>query len=198
MQLLLSVLMRTLKEEILADQIKRGDEKAFSQLFDEYYSALCFYSNKLLFDMDLSRSLVQQFFVDFWINRDRLNVKYSLKSYLYHSIRNRTIDYLRKLKKEEEAMKYMVLDSNEPFHDLIEEAEINDRINRGLNSLPERCREIFIMSRFEQMKNKEIATRLNISVKTVEMQISIALKRLRENLRNLSIIQLLIVQFKKK
>lgn len=185
-------------DTILLDRIKQGDEQAFTHLFDEYYPALCFFANRFLSDMDISRSLVQQFFIDFWLSRERINIKTSLKPYLYQSVKNRSVDFIRQQDKEGKALKRWVSDLEEPFRDLIEEAELNDRINRTMNSLPEKCREVFLLSRFEQLKNKEIALKLGISVKTVEMQISIALKRIREDLRKIQVFQFLSFYFFKK
>ena len=85
-----------------------------------------------------------------------------------------------------------------PFYDLIEEAELNERINRSINKLPENCRKIFQLSRFEGMKYLEIASELNISVKTVEMQMGIALKRLRESLSDYKVFNLFSITFLKK
>lgn len=85
-----------------------------------------------------------------------------------------------------------------PFRDLVEEAELNERINASINKLPEKCREIFLLCRFEGLKYAEIAQKMNISVKTVEMQMGIALKRLRESLSDYQMINLLVFVFSKK
>ena len=82
--------------------------------------------------------------------------------------------------------------------DLMEEAELADRINKAIQKLPEKCREIFLLCRFEELKYAEIAEKLNISVKTVEMQITIALKKLRKELSDYQMIQLFAIVFPKK
>lgn len=178
------------KENLLFSEIKNGNEEAFNRAFDLYYSRLCFFADKLLNDFDLSRSVVQQVFVDLWIKRDKLQVVL-LKSYLFQSVRNAALDLLKHKKAE---LRYLLtLNQNEQgqFGDQLEEAELADRINRAIQNLPEKCREIFILCRFEELKYAEIAIRLNISVKTVEMQISIALKKLRKELSEYQMIQLL-------
>ena len=185
------------KVQITFEEIRKEGEVAFNKAFDLYYAPLCFYANKILFDFDLSRSVVQQVFVDLWIKRDRLRID-SLKSYLYQSVRNAALDILKHKKAES---KYLSsLENEEPGHstDLIEEAELADRINRAIQNLPEKCREIFVLCRFEELKYAEIADKLNISVKTVEMQISIALKKLRNELADYQTIQLLTLFFSKK
>jgi RNA polymerase sigma-70 factor (ECF subfamily) len=184
-------------EHILFEDIRNGDEEAFNKAFDLYYSRLCFFADQVLRDFDLSRSVVQQVFVDLWIKRDRLQVD-SLKSYLYQSVRNATLDVLKHKKAES---KYLsTLEKEEPVQltDLMEEAELADRINKAIQNLPEKCREIFVLCRFEELKYAEIAARLNISVKTVEMQITIAMKKLRKELSDNQMIQLLSIIFPKK
>lgn len=180
-------------------KIKNGDIAAFSNLFDETYTPLCFFANKYISDLDKSRSLVQQLFVDLWVKHEKLKIHSSPKTYLYQSVKNRCIDYLRKEKNT-------ILNTEEshensksvPFHDLVEEAEINDHINAAIYRLPEKCREIFMLCRFEDLKYAEIADKLNISVKTVEMQMGIALKKLRSELYVHQIFNLLVLIHSKK
>ncbi len=190
--------MTKISDPIIFKQIKKGDEAAFSRLFDGYYAALCFFAAKYLGDMDLSRSLVQQVFVDLWIKREKIDVSSSVKAYLYRSAKNRCIDHLRKEKNTSEISESVENLRQMPFHDLLEEAELNDRINTSINKLPEKCREIFLLCRFEGLKYAEIAQNLNISVKTVEMQMGIALKKLRESLSDYQIINLLVFVYSKK
>ncbi|MFA5330696.1 MAG: RNA polymerase sigma-70 factor [Prolixibacteraceae bacterium] len=184
-------------EQILSSEIRNGKEEAFNQAFDLYYSRMCFFADKLLHDFDLSRSLVQQVFVDLWIKREKLLVS-SLQSYLYQSVRNSALDVLKHKKVESRYLSSLELNEPNEMNDLIEEAELIDRINRAIQKLPERCREVFVMCRFEELKYAEIAEKLNISVKTVEMQIGIALKNLRKELSDYQMIQLLSFIFPQK
>ncbi len=185
------------KEHILFEDIRNGKEEAFNKAFDLYYSRLCFYTDKILHDFDLSRSVAQQVFVDLWIKRERLQVD-SLQSYLYKSVRNASLDMLKHKKAESKYLSTLEREESVQLADLMEEAELADRINRAIQRLPEKCREIFVLCRFEELKYAEIATRLNISVKTVEMQVSIALKKLRKELSDYQMIQLLTIIFPKK
>lgn len=185
------------KDPILFEGIKNGNEKLFNQAFERYYPCLCIYTDKIIHDFDLSRSIVQQVFVDLWIKRDKLHID-SLKAYLYQSVRNASLDVLKHRKAE---MKYLSsLQKNESgqFADLLEEAELADRINSAIHKLPEKCREIFLLCRFEELKYAEIAERLNISVKTVEMQVGIALKKLRLELAERQVLQLFFLHLPKK
>jgi RNA polymerase sigma-70 factor, ECF subfamily len=178
--------------------IRKGDEASFNRLFNGYYASLCLFAAKYVGDMDLSRSLVQQVFVDIWVKREKIDITWSTKSYLYRSVKNRCIDYLRKEKITTEISKSVENLNQMPFRDLVEEAELNDLINKSINKLPEKCREIFILCRFEMLKYAEIAQKLNISIKTVEMQMGIALKRLRENLSDYKMINLFVFMYSKK
>jgi len=184
-------------EHILFAEIRKGNEEAFNKAFDLYYSRLCFFADKILHDFDLSRSLVQQVFVDLWIKRDRLLVT-SLQAYLYNSTRNAALDVLKHKKVESRYLSSLEQNESVVVTDLMEEAELADRINSAIQNLPEKCREIFLLCRFDGLKYAEIADRLNISVKTVEMQVSIALKRLRKELSDYQMIQLLSFFIPKK
>lgn len=179
-------------------RLQKGDEKVFSELFDQYYSALCLFANNYLRDMDLSRSLVQQVFIDLWMKREKISISTSVKSYLYTTVKNRCIDVLRKEKATTEISESVENLNQTPFRDLVEEAELNDRINTSINQLPKKCREIFLLCRFEGLKYSEIAEKLGISVKTVEMQMGIALKKLRDSLSDYQMINLLVFIFSKK
>jgi RNA polymerase sigma-70 factor, ECF subfamily len=190
--------MTVITDPNIFQHIRKGDEAAFSRLFDGYYAALCFFAAKYLGDMDLSRSLVQQVFVDLWVKREKTDIAISVKSYLYRSVKNRCIDHLRKERNTSEISKSVENFSQMPFRDLVEEAELNDRINASINKLPEKCREVFLLCRFEGLKYAEIAQKLNISVKTVEMQMGIALKKLRESLSDYQMINLLVFVHSKK
>lgn len=189
--------MAQANDNMLYEEIKNGNEVAFNKVFDLYYSRLCFYVDKILHDFDLSRSIAQQVFVDLWIKREKLLVT-SLQAYLYQSVHNSALDVLKHQKVE---ARYLTsLGKSEPMemNNLIEEAELADRINLAIQALPEKCREIFVLCRFEELKYSEIAARLNVSVKTVEMQVTIAMKKLRKELSDYQMIQLLSFFISKK
>lgn len=177
--------------------IKNGNEKAFNEAFDLYYTSLCFFADNILHDFDLSRSVVQQVFVDMWVKREKLQVV-SLKAYLFQSARNAALDVLKHKKAESKYLAMLDQSEKELMTDWIENAELADRINKAIDKLPEKCRQIFILCRFEELKYAEVAERLNISVKTVEMQVSIALKKLRSDLAEYQSINLFSLFLSKK
>lgn len=180
--------------------LNEWDENTFEKLYDEYYSSLCLFANKYLHDLDLARSLVQELFVDLWLKREKITVRDSVKPYLYRAVRNKSINYLRESKKSVSFsdISESSLNLQSSYEDKLEEAELNNRINQSINELPEKCREIFLLCRFEGLKYNQIATKLNISVKTVEMQMGIALKKLRSKLSDLQIVRLMLCIFLKK
>jgi RNA polymerase sigma-70 factor (ECF subfamily) len=171
----------------------------FERLYDEYYSPLCLFANKYLCDLDLARSLVQELFVDLWLKREKLTVHGdSVKFYLYKAVRNKSVDYLRASKKSVSLSDVSEDRLNAPFEDKLEEAELNARLNQSISELPEKCREIFLLCRFEGLKYSQIAEKLNISVKTVEMQMGIALKKIKDKLSDLQIVRLMMYIFFRK
>lgn len=181
----------------LLQKIYEGNEESFTRVFDCYYTGLCYYANKFIHDIDESRSLVQQVFVDLWMKRDKLVIQQSAKAYLFTSVRNYALDYIKHKVVEAKYLQKATPESAVFDQDLIEEAELNARINSAIEALPEKCREIFILCRFEDLSYREIAERLGISIKTVEMQMGIALKKLRLKLTNNQSIQILLYLFSK-
>ena len=181
----------------LLKMIRQGNEESFAKAFDHYYTSLCYFADKFIHDLDESRSLVQQVFVDLWIKRDKLVIQHSLKSYLFKATKNSALDYLKHKLVETRYLNDIKPEEIMVERDLIEEAELNARINAAIGELPEKCREIFILCRFEELRYTEIALRLGISVKTVEMQMGIALKKLKLKLSVNQRIQILIYLFSK-
>jgi RNA polymerase sigma-70 factor (ECF subfamily) len=181
----------------LLQKIVQGNEKSFTEAFDHFYPGLCFYANKFLHDPDEARSLVQQVFVDLWMKREKLVIEQSLKAYLYAIVRNYALDFLKHKLVESKYLKEAQPESVTFDRDLIEEAELNARINSAIEALPAKCREIFTLCRYEELRYSEIAQKLGISVKTVEMQMGIALKKLRSKLTGYQNIQILLYIFSK-
>lgn len=167
---------------------------AFEQLFKAHYKALHAYANMILKDADTAEEVVQSMFLKLWEKRDLLNVQTSVKAYLYKCIYN---DSLNLLKHEQVKSKYQdftvhtMNTHNEAASNKVELSELQKELQFALNALPEQCRIIFQMSRFEELKYKEIAERLGISIKTVENQMGKALKILRLKLVDFLVLILL-------
>lgn len=167
------------------------DDHAFEQLFKTHYKALHAYANTMLRDEDMAEEIVQQMFLKFWEKRELLGVQSSIKAYLYKCVHNDTLNYLKHQKiktKYQDYASYSMNSENEPASHKVELTELETRLQEALNELPEHCRTIFQMSRFEELKYREIADQLNISIKTVENQMGKALKILRLKLADFMVL----------
>ncbi|MFY0688380.1 MAG: RNA polymerase sigma-70 factor [Cyclobacteriaceae bacterium] len=169
--------MRT-EDRAIIGGLKKGNELAYQQLFNEYYSLLISYAMKFVKTPDLARDVVQEVFIRLYDKRSNINISTSLKSYLIKSVYHQC---LLSLKNDQTFMVPNEADLTID-QDLLEQAEAETLIWAAIDELPEQCRRIFIMNRFEGLSNQKIADRLSISKRTVETQISKALKILRGKL----------------
>jgi len=174
-------------EKDLIGRLKEGDQTAFELLFHFYYPGLVMYSTQFTADRMEAEEIVQDFFVRFWQKHRQILLTDSLKSYLFLSVKNSCLNYLKHKKVEEKYIRKMAELSNRHLAydpDLYVVSELQEKVKDAIDLLPEKCREVFIMSRVQGLKNEEIATNLNISKRTVETQISKALKVLRIELKD--------------
>ena len=164
--------------------LQEDGEKAIEWLFKEHYSYLCKAVYKVLPDANLVADLVQEVFFELWRRKDRIHINSSIKAYLRRTAVNKTLNYIRDQKvKFDDEEKLPVLKSSEAsISQELEARELQAFIDETIDQLPERCRLVFVLSRFEDMTYQEIADKLGISIKTVENQISKALKILRATL----------------
>ena len=167
--------------------LREGNELAFEKVFTTYYEALHAYAFTILGDEDMAEELVQEVFFTVWVKKDKLDIQYSLKSYLYKSVFNECMDHLKHRKHKAIHTSYVLRQAktSSSGEDADRRAGLKDlekRLQNALNDLPEQCRIIFQLSRFEGIKYQEIALQLGLSVKTVEAQMGKALKRLRISL----------------
>jgi RNA polymerase sigma-70 factor, ECF subfamily len=173
--------------------ITAGNESMFEQLFRKYYQLLCNYGNSILKDLDEAEEVVQSVFMDIWEKKNDLQINISLKSYLYRMVHNRCLNKLKheKIKEQYKVYTYAQTQNNpsNAIH-LTLQNELQQSIEDAIADLPEQCRLIFKLSRFEELKYSEIAEQLGISIKTVENQMSKALKILRERLADYLVIYL--------
>lgn len=158
------------------------NEYTFEGLFKEYYGALQAYAQTILIDEDIAEEVVQNMFLRVWENRRKIKVETSVKAFLYRCVHN---DALNHIKHERVKLKYQEYSKSKAEDNLsaasskLELSELELKIKTALNELPEQCRTVFQLSRFEELKYREIADQLGISIKTVENHMSKALKYLR-------------------
>jgi RNA polymerase sigma-70 factor, ECF subfamily len=174
----------------LFDRLKVDDQKALEYLFSIYFHRLNDFAKHVIKDNDVSQDIVQEVFVKVWDKRAEIR-NINLEAFLFRLVRNGCIDYIKQLKLVNNRMQEMQISSkceelyridfvgNEPY--LIIEKELKAKIDNTIQKLPDRCREVFILSRIDGMKNKEIAEKLNISIKNVERHMNRALKSFRED-----------------
>ncbi len=175
------------------------DLRAFEECFQEHFTPLTFFAKKFVIDLDSSKEIVHDVFVRLWEKRETIDPNNSVKSYLYTSVHNRCLNYIRDQKKINSNIEHLEdfhADSNWEESDSLQELELEEKINATIQTLPDRCKEVFLLNRFEGLKYKEVAEKLGISVKTVEIQMSKALKILRKHLSDyINVLILILMSF---
>jgi RNA polymerase sigma-70 factor (family 1) len=170
--------------DVLIESLINGDETAYIYLIDSYHHKLCVYANSLVKNTYSAEDIVQNVFLKIWEQRTRLKSNHSIKSFLYKLVYNEFIDLYRKNqslfsleKKYYEALNSVVLeDDPDSFQRIL------NVVNKEIQSLPPKCKEVFILSKKEGLTNIEIAEHLDVSIKTVEAQITKAFSILRSSL----------------
>ncbi len=157
-------------------------EQIVENLFREQFEPLCRLAMKYIGDFDNAKDIVHEVFTSFWQKFDLLSHDTQYKSYLFTAVRNKSFNYLRD-KKSHLTIADAEEQSTPELVESLETKELAREINYALNLLPDRCREVFELSRFEELKYAQIAQKLDISTKTVEAQISKALRMLRDHLK---------------
>lgn len=173
-------------QNIFIEGLKNGDRKIFDRIFRMYYSPLCTYSLRYVPDSDTAEEIVQDMFFKLWMKRDELLIHTSFQSYLYQAVRNYSLNYISQQKLQEKHRQYIgfqVKDHHDHFDDL-EQTDLDLMIKEAVLKLPDKRREVFELSRYEGLKNAQIAEKLNISVKTVEAQMTKAFEHLRKLLKD--------------
>lgn len=171
--------MQQTDDILLLKLIKRGDQIAFQHLFYEYVDSLERFIMYYIHDREKAQELVLDIFTYVWEHRETLEIRLTMKAYLFQSAKNKAFTYIRDKKTSFyiEDMSFSDAGKNDDYQ--VELDELNRLIQEAVMLLPAKCKEIFKKSREENLTNKEIANSLNISEKTVEGQITIALKKIK-------------------
>lgn len=182
---------------IYDSELVQGNELAFEKIFKIYYKPLCHYAYSFLNDGAEAEEVVQNTFVKIWERRTTIQVQTSVKAYLYSMVRNSCLNVIKHEKvKQEYAQDHQYV--SEKARLVVEEKMISNdlesKIYEAMRALPEQCRLVFQLSRFEELKYQEIADQLEISVKTVENQMGKALKTMRVHLKEYLVLVLLFIQ----
>jgi RNA polymerase sigma-70 factor, ECF subfamily len=166
-------------------RISEGDIKEFETLFRSSYASLVKYAKTLIKDHDAAEEIVQELFFKIWQNKEKIKIESSINGYLFRSVHNRCLHYIEHLKvieKHEKEMSYNPDSEAESPADLLQYKELQAKIARTIERLPQNCARIFCMNRFDGLKYSEIAEKLSISVKTVEANMGKALREFRRAL----------------
>lgn len=180
------------KEIVL--RVKRGEERIFDMLFKHYFSRLCHFVVEYVADEEVAKNLIQDTFVTLWNKKEEFDDTTNLNAWLYSTAKNLTMNYLRNQKVSSSWKQKLFLSQQQVelnYYSLAQfdtttltSKEIEQIIKDTLEQLPAQCRKVFSMSRFENMKNREIAHELDISIKTVETHLTKGLKSMRIALKD--------------
>ncbi len=184
--------MHQLEKHIL-ENIRKSDVKAFESLFRSYFAQLSNYAGEILKDAHMGEEIAEEVFVKFWEQREHLKIDVSIRAYLFKSTYNQCINYLKHQKVKEKYQLFFMhhicprnfeagFSMDYPLSAVLTK-EIEHLAEKAIERLPKQCREIFILSRYEEMKNDQIAEKLGISVSTVKTQISRALVKIKKDLQ---------------
>lgn len=157
-------------------------KKILESLFDQYFNCLVVHASKYIKSYAEAEEIVQDIFVKVWNEMNNFPDDINYKAYLFRSVQNSCFNYIKHKKVIEKHKKHTAYSQN--FFDNQEEPEIYEAVDKAINELPEKCYEIFVMSRFEELKYHEIADTLGISQKTVEKYMTKSLKLLKEKLKD--------------
>jgi RNA polymerase sigma-70 factor (ECF subfamily) len=174
-----------IRDSEIIGRIRQGDIKQYEALFRSSYASLVKYAKTLIKDHDSAEEIVQDLFFRLWQNKEKIQIVSSLNGYLFRSVHNRCLHYIEHLKVVERYEQEISLEKSsgaESPADVLQYKELQAKIARTIEKLPERCGQIFCMNRFEGLKYSEIAEKLSVSVKTVEANMGRALKEFRKAL----------------
>lgn len=176
-----------INDDELLELIRANDEKAFKLLYENYWEQLFISAYSLLKDREACEDILQEIFIRFWTNRDKIRIKTTLKGYLHASVVYKVYDYF---KKNKNIFKEEFLDVFDPrYQSITPESqlifkELSAQISFAVESVPKASRVVYKLSREKQLSHKEIAEKLKISTKTVEAHITKSLKIVRKSLKN--------------
>ncbi|WP_303921274.1 RNA polymerase sigma-70 factor [Draconibacterium sediminis] len=172
---------------------KNGEEYVFKLVFENNYEKIVGFCCQFIPDREEAKNIAQQAFVKLWTNREEVNSINGIRAFLYTAAKTECLNYLRHekyklnyqkstLENREKLLNQEILESFK--FDRLEYMELEEMIQNALDKLPEKCRQVFVKSRFEYKKNREIADELGIALKSVESNITRALKILRKELKD--------------
>jgi len=176
-----------LNQEIDIAELKAGNTKAFEMLFRQWYEPLCRYAYAMLHNADEAEDMAQKTFCKLWDQREKVEIRTSVKSYLYKMVHNACLNKIKQWQiqsEHHETIAYGSITTDNRTEETVAYKELNYQVELAIACLPERCRQVFLLSRMQHLSYLQIAKQLQISPNTVETQIVKALKILREKLKD--------------
>lgn len=174
------------EEQFIFRKMVEGDKEAFRFFFEKYYTELCNLVNLYIHNEIIAEEIVQDIYIYLWEKKGKIQIESSVKAYLLRALKNRSLNYLRNQKTRQTIQEKLAEVSERAYEmpsNSLDEEQLREIIKNSIESLPEKCREIYRLAKEKEMSYKEIAEKMEISVKTVENQMGIALKKLRNQLR---------------
>jgi len=174
-----------MNQDFILHKLKAGDEDSFNFIFSNYYRGMVLFAMDYIPDQDKAEEIVQGIFVKLWEDREKIEIKNSLKSYIFKTVQNKCLDNIKhnNIRIKVEGDIFASASSQTAENDFLS-FDLHEKVEFSINNLPETVKKIFKMSRFENKKYREIADTLNISIKTVEANIGKALSILRQDLKD--------------
>ncbi len=184
--------------DIIIDKLRSGDETFYKSIFYQYYKVLTYFANKYVNDLETSKEIVQELFVKLYEKRYTIKIETSFKSYLFKAVYNSCINHINQTNVREhhhQQIKSLGDDRTDFLDETIHSSELEHKIYSEIEKLPLQCKRIFKLNRFEGISNADIAEQLGLSKRTVETQISKALRILRSKLSDVYLLLFMIVVF---
>lgn len=182
-------------QKLLINELKKGNEKAFRKLFDMYWEPLFQRANKVIMDENAAKDVVQNVWIDIWLKRETRNYE-NFKAYIFKAVNNNCYKYFRDNKFDKlqldiiDSLNFSLKAESNLEHDF---EQTNYIVQKSLEELTPRCKQIYTLSRIENTSNDEIASLLGISKRSVENQISTALKTIKKKLALLGSVLLCLI-----
>jgi len=168
-------------------ELKSGNTKAYERLFKQWYEPLCRYAYGILHSQEESEDIVQKTFCNLWDRREKMEIHIAIKSYLYKMVHNACLNRVKQWQMQSEHHEQIVgwsATATNQVEQTIAQKELRQQIDIAINTLPERCKEVFLLSRMQHLSYVQIAQQMQISPNTVETQMVKALKVLRVKLKD--------------
>lgn len=185
-------------DQLLLERLSKGDESALTDIYHLYWQQLFTTAYNVLKDKASCEDIVQDIFYTLWMRRFSLQIHSSLNAYLHSAVKYRVFQQIKAGQVHERVFEDIDIRCQQPTPDaVLVGKDIDQQVHAAINRLPEKCKEIYQLSRGRQLSHKEIASRMNISAKTVENQITIAIRKIRNALTDVNLLLLLLHLFRK-